>query len=330
MEYRAFVVSELNDGAFSGELKTLNQENLPAGEVTIKVAYSSLNYKDALSFSGNKGVTRNFPHTPGIDAVGEVIHCEDASFVVGDKVLVIGYDLGMNTPGGFGEIIRVPQKWVMKLPADMSEKHSMAWGTAGFTAALCINKLIHNGLLAESGPVLVSGASGGVGSIAIMLLSKLGFEVHALTRKADQAEFFKDLGANKVVALDEFLDQGKRPLLKPVYSAAVDVAGGEVLATMLKAIQYGGSIACCGLVDSTSLNTTVLPFILRGANLLGVDSVELPLADKQEVWGKMASSWSLPGLLAQCQVIKPEQLSDSLKTILDGKVKGRFILEQNK
>lgn len=329
MEYRAFVVSELIDGSFSGELKTLKQENLPAGEVTIKVAYSSLNYKDALSFSGNKGVTRNFPHTPGIDAVGEIIDCEGDTFAVGDKVLVIGYDLGMNTPGGFGEVIRVPQKWVMKLPEGMTEKQSMAWGTAGFTAALCINKLVHNGLLAESGPVLVSGASGGVGSIAIMLLSKLGFDVHALTRKADQAEFFKGLGASKVVALDEFLDQGKRPLLKPIYSSAVDVAGGEVLATMLKSIQYGGSIACCGLVDSTSLSTTVLPFILRGVNLLGVDSVELPLVHKQIVWDKMAGTWSLPGLVSQCQVIRLEQLSDSLQAILDGKVKGRFILEQD-
>ncbi len=330
MDYRAFLVSEDAEGQFVGSLEALKSENLPIGEVTIRVAYSSLNYKDALSFSGNKGVTRKFPHTPGIDAVGEVINSEDDEFAVGDKVLVVGYDLGMNTPGGFGEVIRVPKQWVMKLPADMLENESMAWGTAGFTAALCVSKLIHNGLTASSGPVLVSGASGGVGSIAIMLLNKLGFDVHALTRKTDQVEFFKELGASQIIALDEFLEQGKRPLSKPVYSGAVDVAGGEILAAILKGIQYGGSVACCGLVDSISLNTTVLPFILRGVNLLGVDSVELPLAEKQLVWQKMAGDWSLPSLLDQCQVIGPEQLAESLQMILDGKVKGRFVLKQGK
>lgn len=330
MEYRAFVVSENNDGTFSGQLETLNSDDLPSGDVMIRVNYSSLNYKDALSFSGNKGVTRTFPHTPGIDAVGEVIESRDAAYQAGDKVLVIGYDLGMNTSGGFGELIRVPKEWVMKLPAPMTADESMAWGTAGFTAALCVNKLLHNGLDKNSGPVLVSGASGGVGSVAIMLLAKLGFDVHALTRKADQSEYFKALGASQVVALDEFGVGSKRPLLRPVYAGAVDVAGGDTLAEILKSIQYGGSVACCGLVDSTSLNTTVLPFILRGVNLLGVDSVELPLEEKRSVWAKMADEWSLPDLLAQCQLIKSESLSESLQLILDGKIKGRFILAHKK
>ena len=328
MEYSAFVVKEESDQSFTGQPTTLKCQDLPDGDVTIRVRYSSLNYKDALSFSGNKGVTRNYPHTPGIDAAGEVLSSADGSFVVGEKVLVVGYDLGMNTPGGFGEVIRVPKPWVMKLPPGLTLQSSMAWGTAGFTAALCVNKLIINGLSNEQGPILVSGASGGVGSVAVMLLNKLGFEVHALTTKPDQVEFFTALGAKKVLALNDFLAQAKRPLLKPLYSGAIDVAGGEVLATMLKCIQPSGSVACCGLVDSVSLNTTVLPFILRGVNLLGVDSVELPIDVKRAMWTRMATDWSLPELEGRCQVISPDELGKSLQAILDGNAKGRFVLKQ--
>lgn len=327
MDYRAFVVTETDSGSFEAELKTLQSNNLPVGDVLIRVGYSSLNYKDALSFSGNKGVTRQFPHTPGIDAAGQVLSSNDDSFKVGEDVLVVGYDLGMNTPGGFGEVISVPKEWVIKLPKGLTSSESMAWGTAGFTAALCVNKLLQNGLRKEQGPVLVSGASGGVGSVATMLLNKLGFEVHALTSKTDHATFFNNIGASKVVALADFMDQPARPMLKPIYGSAIDVAGGEVLATMVKCIKYGGSVACCGLVDSISLNTTVLPFILRGINLLGVDSVELPLSEKQAMWNTLAEDWSLPELAENCQVIGPELLDQSLRLILAGQAIGRFILK---
>ena len=327
MDYRAFVVNENESGSFEAELKTLHSSNLPAGDILIRVGYSSLNYKDALSFSGNKGVTRKFPHTPGIDAAGQVLSSNDVSFKVGEDVLVVGYDLGMNTPGGFGEIISVPKEWVIRLPKNLSLSESMAWGTAGFTAALCVKKLLQNGLTKEQGPVLVSGASGGVGSVATMLLNKLGFEVHALTSKVEHATFFDSIGSSKVVALADFMAQPARPMLKPVYSSAIDVAGGEVLATMVKCIKYGGSVACCGLVDSISLNTTVLPFILRGINLLGVDSVELPLSEKQAMWNTLADEWSLPELEGNCQVIGPELLDQSLRLILAGQAKGRFILK---
>ncbi|MEH6344497.1 MAG: YhdH/YhfP family quinone oxidoreductase [Bermanella sp.] len=327
MDYRALVVNENDSGSYEAELKTLCSSDLPVGDVLVRVEYSSLNYKDALSFSGNKGVTRNFPHTPGIDAAGKILSSNDASLKEGEDVLVIGYDLGMNTPGGFGEIISVPKEWVIKLPRELSLSEGMAWGTAGFTAALCVKKLLQNGLAKEQGPVLVSGASGGVGSIATMLLTKLGFEVHALTSKVDDVAFFDAIGASKIVALTDFMDQPARPMLKPIYSSAVDVAGGEVLATMVKCIKYGGSVACCGLVDSIALNTTVLPFILRGINLLGVDSVELPLFEKQTMWNTIATEWCLPGLLGNCQVIKPELLTQSLQLILAGQAKGRFVLK---
>jgi acrylyl-CoA reductase (NADPH) len=326
MNYRAFVVTRSKDGEFKGSVETLSLEDLPAGDVLIKVACSSVNFKDALSFSGNKGVTKEFPHTPGIDAAGEVVSCSAGDFDKGQPVIVVGYDLGMNTSGGFGEYISVPKEWVMPMPVGMSAKQGMGWGTAGFTAALCLDKLIMAGVKPDQGPVLVSGASGGVGTIAIMLLAKLGYEVHALTAKTADRDFFKKLGASDVVDRVSFLDQAKRPLLKPVYAAAIDVAGGGVLATLLKVIKPSGSVACCGLVASVELNTTVLPFILRGVNLLGVDSVELPLQVKKDMWRKMADEWALPQLLEQCQIIQKEQLASTLQLLLDGSVKGRYVL----
>ncbi len=318
-----------SQGKLEYEVKALSTEALPQSGMLIKVEYSSLNYKDALSFSGNKGVTRNFPHTPGIDAVGEIIESDSADFSPGQKVLVVGYDLGMNTAGGFGEYINAPKEWVMPLPVGLTPKQSMAWGTAGFTAALCVEKLINNGLVPDSGPILVSGASGGVGSIAISLLVKLGFNVHALTGKPDQQAFFDGLGVSEIVSLDDFIASPDKPLLKSLYAGAVDVAGGKVLSTMLKVLQYGGSIACCGLVDSMKLETTVLPFILRGNHLLGVDSVELPLNKKCQVWQKIAQQWSLPQLENACQIIGKDELVEALSLVLQGKAQGRYILDHN-
>lgn len=327
MKFNAFVVEQDIEGAFSGQVKACLIDDLPKGDILIKVAASSLNFKDALSFSGNKGVTRQFPHTPGIDAVGEVVTSDSSDFNVGQRVLVIGYDLGMNTSGGFGEYISVPKSWVMPLPENLTPNQSMSWGTAGFTSALCVDKLLAAGVTKEQGPILVSGATGGVGSIAIMLLSKLGFEVHALTGKVTDSAYLLSLGASHVVPRDEFLSQSARPMLKPIYAGAIDVAGGDVLATILKTIKYSGSVACCGLVASMELQTTVLPFILRGINLLGVDSVELPLNKKKDMWNKMSKEWALPELVDECQLIGKHELSNALQLILDSKVKGRFVLD---
>ena len=325
MEYKAFVVSESAEGQFEAEIKTLDTQNLPEGDLLIKVSHSCVNFKDALSFSGNKGVTQAYPHTPGIDAAGEVIESNDSSFPVGSKVVITGYDLGMNTSGGFGECIQVPSGWVIRLPQSLTEKEAMAWGTAGLTAALCIDKLLSN-QLSKAKPVLVSGATGGVGSIAVMLLAKLGYEVHALTSKVEQVAHLKVLGAKEVVLRDDFVDDSKRPMLKPLYAGAVDVVGGNVLASILKTIDYQGSVACCGLVASPMLNTTVLPFILRGVSLLGVDSVELPLAHKQDVWDKISGEWRLPRLLDTCVVITKADLVTTMSEMLKGRITGRFIL----
>lgn len=325
MQYSGLLIEE-HDGQYSAQVKQLDTENLPAGDLLIKVSYSSVNFKDALSFSGNKGVTRSFPHTPGIDAVGEVIEASSAEFKAGDKVLVTGYDLGMNTSGGFGEYIRIPSGWALKLPNGLSEKDAMAWGTAGLTAALCVDKLINHGIDASK-PVVVSGATGGVGSIAIMLLSKLGHEVHGLTSKSSAGEYLKAIGAKEVHLLDEFIDDSKRPMLKPMFGGAVDVAGGSVLSTILKTLDYGGAAACCGLVASPEVNTSVFPFILRDIALLGVDSVELPLKRKQMVWEKIAGEWALPELPSQCKSIGKQDLVEVMSSMLKGQISGRYILE---
>ncbi|GAA6133340.1 YhdH/YhfP family quinone oxidoreductase [Oceaniserpentilla sp. 4NH20-0058] len=325
MKYSALVVTE-NDREFSAAIESLDTSDLPDGEILIKVSYSSVNFKDALSFSGNKGVTRSYPHTPGIDAVGTVIESTHSNFKVEDKVIVTGYDLGMNTSGGFGEYIRVPSSWVLHLPENITELDSMAWGTAGITAALCVDKLISNGI-SKSKPILVSGATGGVGSISIMLLDKLGYYVHALTSKAESSEYLKAIGAKEIHLLSDFIDESKRPILKPLFSAAVDVAGGNVLSSILKTLDYGGSVACCGLVASPEINTSVFPFILRDISLLGVDSVELPLTRKQEIWNKIATNWQLPELIKHCEVINKEQLIDVMGNMLKGQISGRFIVQ---
>jgi putative YhdH/YhfP family quinone oxidoreductase len=327
MKYSAFVVEEASDSKFKGSVKTLDTGDLPHGEVLIKVSYSSVNYKDALSASGNKGVTRNFPHTPGIDAAGIVCESSDAKFIKGQEVLVIGYDLGMNTSGAFGEYIRVPFNWVVALPQGLTSKQAMAWGTAGFTSALCVEKLITAGITKEQGSVIISGATGGVGSVAIKLLLKLGFDVHAITSKADSEPYLKSLGVSEVVLLSDFLDESKKPMLKPLYAAGIDVAGGNVLSSMLKKIGYQGAIACCGLVDSPTLSTTVLPFILRGVTLAGVDSVELPLDKKAALWNKISSEWSLGDIENNTTEIDLTGLPKALDSVLKGQAQGRYLLK---
>lgn len=300
--------------------------DLPEGDVLIRVRYSSLNYKDALSAQGNRGVTRHYPHTPGIDAAGEVVSADGGSFSPGDEVIVIGYDLGMDTDGGFGQYIRVPADWVVPLPEGLMLRDSMIIGTAGFTAALCVEKLLQNGLQPSQGPVLVSGATGGVGSYAVALLSKLGYSVTALTGKQQEADFLHALGAQAVMERSELSEAGKKPLLKEQWAGAVDVAGGDVLANILKTLQYGGSAACCGLVASPAFDATVLPFILRGINLLGVDSVNLPLEKKAATWKRLSGDWKIPQLEQLANDIDFAQLVPSLEAIANGQARGRFVL----
>ena len=326
MQYKGLLVSELAEKEFSSEITTLDTASLPEGEVLIEVSYSSLNYKDALSASGNKGVTRNFPHTPGIDAAGTVSESTASEFPVGAEVIVTGYDLGMNTAGGFGQYVRVPAAWVVNKPAGLSLRDAMVLGTAGLTAALCVDKLLNAGLHAEQGEVLVTGATGGVGSIAVALLSRLGFQVVASTGKVDAASWLHDLGATGIIDRAELAESSSRPLLKERWAGAVDVVGGDTLFNVVKSLNYGASVAACGLVQSPAFQATVLPFILRGVNLLGVDSVELPLSVKQGMWEKLAGEWKLDGLESMVNEIGFDELTESLQAVLQGKARGRFLL----
>ena len=325
--YKAFEVREETEKKFVGAIVEKSALELVEGSVSIEVHYSSVNYKDALSASGSKAVTREYPHVPGIDAAGTVLASTDSNFAVGDEVVVTGYDLGMNTAGGFGQQVTVPGGWVTKLPVGLSLRDSMVLGTAGLTAGLCVNKLLLNGITPEAGKVLVTGATGGVGIIACALLVKLGFEVVASTGKLAEAAKLTALGVSEVISREAFSEENPRPMLKESYAAAVDVAGGATLVNVIKSLSYGGSVAACGLVDSPALSATVLPFILRGVNLLGVDSVELPLAQKQQIWNQFANEWALTDIDSLAETIVLAELPAVLAKVLAGGAIGRYVLD---
>lgn len=326
-EYRAWRVHE-KDGKYVGSEETCRVADLPANEVLIRVTHSSLNYKDALSASGNKGVTRTFPHTPGIDAAGEVVESGGAPGK-GQQVIVTGYDLGMETPGGFGEYIRVPAEWCIEMPSGWDARRAMIYGTAGLTAGLCVDKLLRMGASPEQGPVVVTGASGAVGTVAVEILAGLGFTVTAVSGKKEQVDALKALGAAEVKSRDA-LEASTRPMLKPVYGNAVDTVGGVPLAELLKQIAPGGSVACCGLVAGPTVETTVMPFILRGINLLGVDSVEIPLDQKRQVWHKLATDWACPKTEASARDISRGELDGALKAFLKGESVGKIVLDHSR
>ena len=325
--YKAFEVREEIEKKFVGAIVEKSALELAEGSVSIEVHYSSVNYKDALSASGSKAVTREYPHVPGIDAAGKVLASTDSHFAVGDEVVVTGYDLGMNTAGGFGQQVTVPGGWVTKLPVGLSLRDSMVLGTAGLTAGLCVNKLLLNSITPEAGKVLVTGATGGVGIIACALLVKLGFEVVASTGKLAETAKLMALGVSEVISREAFSEENPRPMLKESYAAAVDVAGGTTLVNVIKSLSYGGSVAACGLVDSPALSATVLPFILRGVNLLGVDSVELPLAQKQQVWNLFANEWALTDIDSLAETMVLAELPAVLAKVLAGGAVGRYVLD---
>lgn len=324
IEYKALVVEEINK-EFVQTIQSLQTDNLPAGDVLIGVHYSSLNYKDALSATGNKGVTKKYPHTPGIDAAGIVEYSNNDLFQVGDKVIVTGYDLGMNTPGGFGQYIRVPAEWVVKLPHGLSLKESMIIGTAGFTAGISVLRLCEL-VKPDDGRILVSGATGGVGSVALSLLSKLGYETVSITGKESEHDFLKSLGSKEIIARDEFLSQGKRPMLSAQYAGAVDTVGGTVLENILKTLKPLGAVTTCGSVSSTLLNTTVFPFILRGITLIGISAQNYPSTVRRILWDKLAIEWKPDNLLELYSEIKLDEVISHINKMLDGKLKGRTIV----
>ena len=323
--FNAFWV-EKTEGGYSQSFVERSIEDLPDGEVLIKVAYSSLNYKDALSAKGMPGVTRGYPHTPGIDAAGKVVSSTNPTFKEGDSVICIGFDLGMNTPGGFGEYVRVPADWLTPLPAGLTLRESMILGTAGFTGALCLEKLERMGALPKDGPVFVTGSTGGVGSVAVALLAKIGFEVTAITGKPDRSDYLESLGVSKIVMREELEQNNHKPLLAEAYAHGVDTVGGTILSNLIKSMSYGGSLAVCGLVASPKIEASVFPFILRGINVLGVDSVNLPIAKKTDTWGKLASEWKLNILSDIAQEIELKQISKAIEEIFAGKTIGRIVI----
>lgn len=321
--YQALWVTETPQ--FQQKVVERSLADLPDNEVLIRVRYSSLNYKDALSATGNRGVTRQFPHTPGIDAAGVVVESKGAEFTEGEEVIVTGYDLGMNTFGGLAQYIRVPASWVVKRPAALPLREAMVLGTAGLTAALCVDKLQSAGVKPEDGPVLVTGATGGVGSIAVMLLAKLGYQVTAATGKEGQEAFFQSLGAQEVMPRSALLEGLERPLLREKWGAIVDTVGGDILFNAVKALKHSGSAACCGLTAGANFNGSVLPFILRGVNLLGVDSVEIPLHKKAAMWDKLAQDWRLD-LEALVSEITLQEVPEAIIAMLAAQQVGRTLV----
>ena len=324
MQYSAYYVEE-KDGSFSSSIAQFELQKPAEGFVQIKVSYSSLNYKDALSASGNKGVTRNYPFVPGIDAAGIITDGNSSQFEDGDEVIVTGYDMGMNTPGGFGEYINVPANWVVKKPINLTAIEAMSIGTAGLTAAASVLKIQKSS--GESNlPVLVSGATGGVGSIGVMLMSKLGFEVSALTGKSSSINFLQSIGANNIILRDEYLEAPSKSMEKPLFSSAIDTVGGNILSRMLPQISPHGVVACCGNVAGIEVNTTVFPFILRGIMLAGIDSAESPIEFKTKIWNKFANEWRLD-LSSVIKVVTKENLQQEIDLILKGGQQGRVVLK---
>lgn len=325
--FRALRISENADGSFTKAISELELPELLPHYLSIQVLYSSVNYKDALSSSGNKGVTKNYPHTPGIDAVGIVSNSHHPDFASGDYVIVTGYDLGMNTNGGYGEFINVPAEWAVPLPKGLSPKETMILGTAGFTAALSVHKLLQNGMSPESGEVLVTGASGGVGSIAVALLSHLGFSVIASTGKVDESDWLRQLGATKIIPRSDIAQIPDRPLVKSMWAGVVDTVGGETLANVLKATAFGGSVTTCGNVSDFKLNTTVYPFILNSVNLLGIASAMTPMAIRKEIWSKLSGPWHIDFSQLKYDEVQLEDLPEVLDSLLNGSHIGRTVVK---
>ena len=325
--FKALRISEDDDGQFSRKIVERNIQDLPAGEVLIQIHFAALNYKDALSCSGNRGVTRNYPHTPGIDGSGVVVSSQSSEYKAGDKVIVTSYDLGMNTDGAFAEYIQVPADWVVRLPDGLDLKEAMIIGTAGLTAGLGLHKLEVMGQTPSQGPIVVTGSTGGVGSMAVGILAKAGYQVIASTGKEDTNEFLHNIGASEVVDREYVNDDSSRPMIKPKWSGAIDTVGGNTLATLLKGCKPGGSVAACGLVGSPILSTTVFPFVINGINLLGLDSANCPMKQRQQVWDRLASVWKLPKLEEIATFCKLEELDPYIDKMLKGLLKGRVVVD---
>ncbi|OBZ11308.1 oxidoreductase [Bacillus sp. FJAT-26390] len=323
--FRALVIDK-RDNEIVAETKQLEIDDLPEGELLIRVAYSSVNYKDALACSANGGVVKSYPIVPGIDLAGTVIASENERFQAGDQIVVTGYGLGVSHYGGFSEYARVPAAWALKLPSGLSMKEAMIIGTAGFTAALSVYELQQNGVRPEDGPILVTGATGGVGSVAAAIAAKLGYEVAASTGKADKHEYLRGLGVKRILAREELAVDSQRALDKQLWAGAIDCVGGKTLSSLLPQIQYGGVVAASGLTGGSELSMTVFPFIIRGIRLIGIDSVMAGMEKRSKAWELLAGDYKPPMLDELCEEIGLEQVIGQAGILLKGQSKGRTIV----
>ena len=325
-QFRCYWVTKDAQGNVTGEFTNRPLDELPEGEVLVRVAYSSLNYKDALAAKGHPGVNKVFPHIPGVDAAGTVAQSGVYEFVAGDPVLVTGFDMGSNRWGGYAEYLRVPQEWVVPLPAGLDLRESMILGTAGLTAGLCIDALQQHAISPERGDVVVTGASGGVGSMAVAILAKLDYHVAAVTGKTSAHDYLRSLGAAEILGRQDVDDQSGKPLLAGRWAGAVDTVGGRILATVLRAAQYGACVAACGMAAGTDLSLTVYPFILRAVTLAGIDAAHCPLSLRHGTWAKLGREWKPDQLLQMAQFIDLEKLPPKFDEILAGRITGRLVV----
>jgi len=325
--FKALVVERNDEGATSASVREINEDQLPEGDVTVAVDFSTVNYKDGLCIGPGGGLVRNYPHVPGIDFSGTVEASNDDRFKTGDKVVLTGWRVGEAHWGGYAQKARVKADWLVPLPDGLSTRQAMAVGTAGFTAMLAVMALEDHGI--KDGPVLVTGAAGGVGSVATAILSNLGYEVAAVTGRPETADYLKDLGATQIVARDALNETTKRPLEAEAWGGCVDAVGGEMLARVLGQMKYGASVCAVGLAGGAGLPATVIPFLLRGVNLLGIDSVMQPFENRQRAWARIAQDLPMDKLDA---MVQPAILSDLPKLgadILKGQIKGRVVVDVN-
>ena len=327
LQFNAFVVNKTEDD-FSAKIQKVTIDDLSSGEVIIKVAYSSVNYKDGLASIPEGKIVRSYPFIPGIDLAGTVVRSNDARFSDGDQVIVTSYELGVSHTGGYSEYARVPADWIVPLPDGLSFEEAMVLGTAGFTAALSVHRLEENGLTPEKGSVLVTGATGGVGSIAVAMLAKRGYHVVASTGKESEYKYLKAIGASEVISREDVNGEKYRPLDKQLWAAAVDPVGGKTLSSIVSKLHYNGSVAVSGLTGGTDVPTTVFPFILRGTNILGIDSVYCPMETRKNLWMRMATDLKPEALLHTIkQEVTLDSLPQALSAILRGEARGRSIVK---
>ena len=324
MKYKGYLVRE-KDELFSGSLEEIDMPSIESGRVLIKVHYSSLNYKDALAATGAKGVVRSYPFVPGIDVAGEIIESMSPNFSIGDNVLATGYKIGMSEFGGFGEIVHLPSEWVIKMPVKLDYVKAMSYGTAGITAAACVKK-ITDADCSKDLPVIVSGSTGGVGSVAVGILAKLGYQVHAISGKSSKEKVLKMMGASKVLDREMYMSEPIKPMDKGLYSAAVDTVGGDILSKIITMISNQGVVSCCGNVAGPKFSSSVFPFILRGIQLSGIDSAESSIHFKKELWDLLSDEWSL-NLLNQTKIIGISKIDKEIDKILKGNQIGRVVIK---